>query len=88
MACAPCSHHSLDNSSTTHLHQCLILGKVEKYNHVVKASQPMMLVIPLEDTIATLHQLHPLPLNHVPSLIFYYQLKHIFVFVGFYLHKF
>jgi hypothetical protein len=38
-----------------------------------------MLAVILEDTIATLYQLHPLPLDHVPPLIFYYQPKHTFL---------
>jgi hypothetical protein len=39
----------------------------------------MMPIIPSEDSIATLHQLHPPPLDLVPPLIFYYQLEHIFI---------
>jgi hypothetical protein len=39
----------------------------------------MMPSIPLEDTIATLCQLHPLPSNHVFPLVFNYQPKHTFV---------
>jgi hypothetical protein len=39
----------------------------------------MILAIPLQDTIVALHELHPLPLDHVPPLIFYYQLEHTFM---------
>jgi hypothetical protein len=69
---APCSHHSLDKFSTTRLRRCLILGKTGQYSHVAIALQPMMLIIPLEDIVVVLCQLHPLPSYHVPSLIFYY----------------
>jgi len=36
-------------------------------------------IILLEDTIATLRQLHRLPLDLIPPPIFYYQLEHTFV---------
>ncbi len=39
----------------------------------------MMQAILLEDTIVALSQLHPLPSDHVPPLIFDYQPKHTFV---------
>jgi hypothetical protein len=39
----------------------------------------MTLVIPLKDTIVVLHQLHFPSSNLVFPLIFYYQLKHIFL---------
>ncbi len=39
----------------------------------------MSLVVPSKDIITTLLQLHPLPSDHVPPLIFYYQPKHTFV---------
>jgi len=38
-----------------------------------------VLAILSEDIVATLCQLHPLPLNHVLPLIFEYQLEHTFV---------
>ncbi len=76
---APYSHHSLDDFLTIRLYRCLTLGKVKKYSCVVRAFQPMLPVVPLEDTIVVLCQLHPFSLNHVPPLIFYYQLKHTFV---------
>lgn len=72
---APCSHHSFDDSLTICLHQYLILGRARKYNCVGKTLRPMMLTIPSKDTTIALCQLHPLPLNHVPPLIFYYQPK-------------
>jgi len=49
------SHHSLDNSSTTHIPQCITLGKAREYSHATKAFQPLTPVIPLEDTIVALH---------------------------------
>jgi hypothetical protein len=51
---APRSHRSLDNSSTTRLHRCLILGRVGKYNCVIRVLQFMMQTIPSEDTIVAL----------------------------------
>jgi hypothetical protein len=39
----------------------------------------MTLIIPPEDTIVTLRQLHPRPSYLVLPSIFYYQPKHIFV---------
>jgi hypothetical protein len=39
----------------------------------------MLPVVPLEDTIVVLRQLHPLLLDHVLPLIFDYQLEHTFV---------
>jgi len=39
----------------------------------------MMPVIPSENTIASLHQLHPFLSDLVPPPIFYYKLEHIFV---------
>jgi len=39
----------------------------------------MSLVVPSKNIIAILLQLHPLPSDHVPPLIFYYQPKHTFV---------
>ncbi len=77
--CTPHSHHSLEGSLTITLCQCLILGSAEEYSHTIKVFQPMVLVIPLEDIVAALCQLHPLPSNHVLPLIFYYQLEHTFV---------
>ncbi len=72
-SCAPCSHRSLNNFSIICFHPCLILGIVKKYNRVVKVVQPMMVAILSKDTIVTLHQLHPLPLDHVFPLTFNYQ---------------
>jgi len=57
----------------------LILRRVNEYNHTTRILQPMTSIIPSEDTIITLRQLHPLPLKIVPPPIFYYQPKHIFV---------
>jgi hypothetical protein len=76
-----CTHflHSWEDFSTTCFCQCLILKRANEYSHVVRAFQPMMPTIPLEDTIATSHQLHPPPLNLIFPSIFYYQPKHIFV---------
>jgi hypothetical protein len=53
--------------------------KVGEYNCAAKAFWPMTLAIPSKDTIVALHQLHPLPINLVPSPIFYYQHEHTFV---------
>jgi hypothetical protein len=39
----------------------------------------MMPTIPLKNIVATLHQLHPLLLDHVLPYIFYYKLEHTFV---------
>jgi len=39
----------------------------------------MSLAVPSKDIITTLLQLRPLPSDHVPPLIFYYQPKHTFV---------
>jgi hypothetical protein len=39
----------------------------------------MLIIIPLEDTVVALDQLHPPPLALVPPPIFDYQLQHIFV---------
>jgi hypothetical protein len=39
----------------------------------------MMPTIPLKNIVATLHQLHPLLLDHVLPFIFYYKLEHTFV---------
>jgi hypothetical protein len=52
--------------------QCLTLGRVGEYSCVVKTFEPMTLIIPLDDTIVAMCQLHPLPSNRVPLLIFYY----------------
>jgi hypothetical protein len=38
-----------------------------------------MLAIPAKDIVVTMCQLHPLPSDLVPPLIFYYQPEHIFV---------
>jgi hypothetical protein len=54
-------------------------GRTENYRHVVKVLQPITQVIPLEDIVATMHQLHPLPSNHVPPFIFDFQPNHTFV---------
>jgi hypothetical protein len=54
-SCVPHSHRLLYNFSTTCLHQCLTLGRAKKYSCVVRAFQPMILAILLENTIATLH---------------------------------
>ncbi len=62
----PHSHRSLDDYSTTCLHQCLTLGKTKNYSHVVRAILPLTPVIPSKDIIATLHQLHPF--HHTLSL--------------------
>jgi hypothetical protein len=35
--------------------------------------------IPSKNTIAIVHQLHPLPLGLIPAPIFYYQFEHIFI---------
>ncbi len=78
-SCAPRSHHSWEDSLTTDFCQCLTLRKVDEYSHVARAPQPMTVAIPLKDTIATLHQLHPLPSYLVPLPIFYYQPEHTFV---------
>jgi hypothetical protein len=50
-----------------------MLGRAGKYSRIAKVFQPMMPTIPSEDIVAALHQLHPLPSNHVP------QLEHTFV---------
>jgi hypothetical protein len=55
------------------------LGIAKKYNRVANVVQPMMVTILLKDTIVTLHQLHPLPLDHVLPLTFNYQPEHTFV---------
>jgi hypothetical protein len=52
--CEPQSHHSWEDSSTTHFHQCLTLGRVSEYILATRAFQPMMPTIPLEDTIVAL----------------------------------
>ncbi len=57
---APCSLHSCEDFTTTHFRPCLTLGRVNEYSHATKALQPMTIVIPLENTIVALHQLHPL----------------------------
>ncbi len=75
----PHSYCSLDNFSTIHLCRCLNLGRTRKYSHVVRALQPMMPTILLEDTIVIMRQSHPLPLDHVLLHIFDYQLEHTFV---------
>jgi hypothetical protein len=72
---APHSHRLLDDSLTTHLCQYLIFGRAEKYNCAYKALQPMMLTIPLKDTVVTLHQLHPLPLTLPFHLFFTISIK-------------
>jgi hypothetical protein len=74
-SCASCvlrSHHSWEDSLTTDFCQCLTLRKVNEYNRVARAPQPMIVVIPLKDTIVTLHQRHPLPSYLVLFPIFYY----------------
>ncbi len=58
-SCVPYSHCSLNNSSIIHLHQCVTLGKTEKYNCATRALQPITPAILLKDTIIALHQLHP-----------------------------
>jgi hypothetical protein len=75
----PCSHYSSDDFLTICIHQCLILGRAKKYNHVTIALQPIMPIIPLEDTVVVIRQQHPLPSNHVPPLSFYFQPNHTFV---------
>jgi hypothetical protein len=45
-------------------------GKTKKYNHVAKALQPITPTIPSKNIIVALHQLQPLPSNHVPPLFF------------------
>ncbi len=75
----PHSFHSWEDSSTIRLCRYLILGKVNEYNHVAKVLQPMTLVIPSKNIIATLRQLHPPPSNLVPPPYFDYQPQHIFV---------
>jgi hypothetical protein len=55
------------------------LKKAGEYSCAIRAFQPMMLAIPLEGTIVTLCQLHPLPLDLVPPPIFDYQPKHIII---------
>jgi hypothetical protein len=57
---------------------CLTLGKAGEYN-CVTSFQLTTSIIFLKGTVATLHQLHSLPLDHVPPLIFYYQFEHTFV---------
>jgi len=52
--------------------------KVGEYSHATKVLQPMMPVIPLEDIVVALCQLHPFPSSLVPPPIFDYQLKHNF----------
>jgi hypothetical protein len=64
---------------TIHLCQYLILGRVDEYNHVAKALQPMTSAIPLENIVVNLHQLHPPPSNLIFPPIFYYQPQHTFV---------
>ncbi len=78
----PHSLHSWEDSLSTRLCQCLMLGRVDEYNPIAKALQPMTLIIPSKNIIATLHQLHPPPSNLVPPPYFDYQPQHIFVLDG------
>jgi hypothetical protein len=55
VSCAPRSHHSWEDSSTTRFHQCLTLRRANEYSHVAKAFQPMMRTILSKDTIVALH---------------------------------
>jgi len=52
--------------------------KVGEYSHATKVLQPMTPVIPSEDIVVTLCQLHPFPSNLIPLPIFDYQPKHNF----------
>jgi hypothetical protein len=83
----PCSHHSWEDFSTTHFHQCLFLGKVDEYNRASKAFQPRMSTIPSEDTNATLHQLHLPPSNLVLHLVFTINLSTFLSWIEFCLPK-
>jgi len=78
-SCAPCFHHSWEDSSSIHFCRCLILRRASEYIYAARALQPMTPVVFLEDIVATLHQLHPLPLDLVPPPISGYQLEHTFV---------
>ncbi len=66
------SHHSWEDSSTIHFHQCLTLMRASEHNHVAKVLHPMTPTIYSKDTVVTLHYLHPPPLNLVPPPIFDY----------------
>ncbi len=52
--CVPHSLHSWEDSSTIHLHRCLILRRVSEYSRTTNVIQSMMPVIPLEDIIVAL----------------------------------
>ncbi len=54
-SCVPHSHHSWEDFSTTHFHQCLYLRKACEYNYVAKVLCPMMPTILSEDIIVSLH---------------------------------
>jgi hypothetical protein len=69
--CAPLSP-LWEDYLTTCFHKCLTLRRASEYSYAAKILQPMTLIIPLEDTVATLHQLHPPPLDLVLPPIFYY----------------
>jgi hypothetical protein len=62
-----------------HLLLMFHLGRVKKYSRIVRDFQPMMSIIPSDNTFATLCQLHPLPSVPVLPLLFYYELEHTFV---------
>jgi hypothetical protein len=74
----PHSHCFLDNYWTIRFHLCLILRRAGKFSYTARTLQPMKLIIPSKDTLV-LHQLHLLPSDHVPPLVFYYKPKHTFV---------
>jgi hypothetical protein len=55
------------------------LGGAGEYNSATKVHQSHVVNYYLKDIIATLRQLHPLPLEHVPPFIFNYQQEHTFI---------
>jgi hypothetical protein len=69
---APCSHHTWENYSIIHFHQCLNLRRINEYNHTAIILQPITLAILLKDTVVALRQLHPPPSNLVLPPIFDY----------------
>jgi hypothetical protein len=79
--CLMCTSFSplVRSFSTTHFCWCLTLRRANEYSHAAIALYPMMPIIPLENIVTTLRELHPLPSNLVLPPTFDYQLKHTFV---------